>query len=148
MVLGVSAAPLSELRGGIPLALGLGFPLALSFTLSLLGNLLPLPVLLWALPRLLPLLERSPGALARVWRRYVSWRLGKTAGILRYGPWFLLLVVAVPLPGTGLWTGALLAALLGIPPRKAVGPLIGGVLLAGVLVLLGSLGVLRIFGVR
>ncbi len=145
-VVGVSAAPVSELRGGIPLALALGFTPEASFLLALLGNFLPLPLLLWGLPRGLPWLRRVPGALGRAIQAYLSWRRRRAAGLERYGPWFLLFFVAVPLPGTGLWTGALLAALLGLPPRRAAGPLVAGVVLAGLLVLLGSLGVLHLFG--
>lgn len=145
-VLVVSAAPLSELRGGIPLALALGFPPGIAWALALLGNLVPLPFLLWGLPKVLPWLEKLPGALGRAVRAYFSWRRRHARGWARYGPWFLFLLVAVPLPGTGLWTAALVAALLGIPGRKAAGPLAAGVGLAGLLVLLGSLGLLRLFG--
>lgn len=141
LVLGVSAAPLSELRGGLPLALSLGFSPGASLALSLAGNFLPLPFLLWGLPRVLPWLERVPG-----FRAYWAWRRCRAQGIARYGPWFLVAFVALPLPGTGLWTGAALAALLGIPPRKSAGPLMIGVLLAGILVLLASLGFIRLFG--
>ncbi|MFN3346311.1 MAG: COG2426 family protein [Candidatus Bipolaricaulaceae bacterium] len=145
-VLAVSAAPISELRGGIPLALTLGFAPEVAVLLALLGNLFPLPFLLWGLPRALPWLESLPGGLGRAVRTYFSWRRRRAAGLARYGPWFLFFFVAVPFPGTGLWTGAILAALLGIPARKAAGPLAAGVGVAGLLVLLGSLGVLRLFG--
>lgn len=144
-MLAVSAAPISELRGGIPLALALGLPPETGFFLALLGNLFPLPFLLWALPRVLPGFEKLPGVLGRAVRAYFSWRRRRARGFARYGPWFLFLFVAVPLPGTGLWTGALLATLLGVPARRAAGPLVAGVCVAGVLVLLGSLGLLRLF---
>lgn len=146
LVLGVSAAPLSELRGGLPLALRLGFSPETSLLLALLGNLLPLPLLLWGWPRALPWLERLPGALGRGCRAYLAWRRRRAQALHRYGPWFLLAFVAVPLPGTGVWTGSLLAALLGLPARRVALPLALGALLAGGLVLGTSLGLFRLFG--
>ncbi len=145
-VVAVSAAPVSELRGGLPLALALGFPPGIGFALALLGNLVPLPFLLWGLPKVVPWLEKLPGGLGQAVRTYFSWRRRHAERWTRYGPWLLFFVVAVPLPGTGLWTGALVAALLGIPGPRAAGPLVAGVGLAGLLVLLGSLGLLRLFG--
>lgn len=58
-----------------------------------------------------------------------------------------MVLVAIPLPGTGVWTGALIAALLGIPRRWALLPLSLGAVIAGILVLLASLGIFTLFGI-
>lgn len=141
----LSAAPISELRGGLPLALALGLAAAPAYLLAVAGNLLPVPFLLLALPRLLPLVGRAPGRVGILARRYLAWLEARHRGrAVRWGPWALFLLVVVPLPATGAWTGSLVATLVGVPPRKAFAPIAAGVLGAGILVLLASLGVIAL----
>ncbi len=147
LVLGVSAAPVSELRAGIPLALALGFAPEVAFFLALAGNLLPLPPLLFLLPRILRGVEKLPGWPGRAGRAYLAWQARRKGLLARWGPPALVLFVAIPLPGTGLWTGAVLASLLGISGRRAGPFLVLGVLLAGALVLGASLGLFHLFGI-
>ena len=145
-VLAVSAAPLSELRGGIPLALSLGLPPREAFLWAFLGNLLPIPFLLAFLPRMLLLFRRLPGPLGSLVAKYLAWQERHRKHFARFGPWALFFFVALPLPGTGVWTGALLATLFRIPPKAAIFPLLLGLSVAGILVLLASLGAFRLFG--
>jgi len=146
-VLGVSAAPVAELRGGLPLALiTYGFPPLASYFLAVLGNLLPvLPLLLglgWG--------ERLLRQYAFP-RRLLHWVFARTRRkgrlISRYGTIGLVLLVAIPLPATGAWTGAIAAFLFGIPPKRAFPLIVVGVLIAGVVVLLASLGMFHLVGV-
>ena len=140
-VLGLSAAPISELRGGLPLALLLGMHPAAAYLLAVAGNLLPVPILLWGLVRLVRFLPRLPGWLGAWAARYLAWQRRRHARkFARLGDVALVLVVAVPLPATGAWTGAVVATLLGIPPRRALPLITLGVLLAGGIVLAASLG--------
>ena len=148
LVLGVSAAPVSELRGGIPLALSLGFSPKAAFFLALLGNLLPVPFLVFFLPKLIKVVERLPGRLGRMGRAYLAWQARRHRHLYAWGGLAVFAIVAVPLPGTGAWTGALIAALLGIPARRATLALALGVAVAGVLVLLASLGLFHLFAPR
>ena len=144
-VLAVSAAPIAELRGGLPLALSFDFHPATAFFLSVGGNLIPvLPLLLglgWAEDRI-----HRWNALGRC----LDWIFARTRRkgrlITRYGAIGLILLVAIPLPGTGAWTGAIAAFLFGISPKRAFSCIFFGVLIAGLVVLLASLGVFRLFG--
>lgn len=144
-VLLLSALPISELRGGLPLALALGFSPPAAYALAVAGNLLPVPLLLLGLGRIVALLEAVPGPLGRGVGRYVRLQEGRgRTRVARWGAWALLLVVAIPLPMTGAWTGSLIAVLLGIPARRALLPIALGVLLAGVVVLLAAMGVIAL----
>jgi len=146
LTLVLSAAPVSELRGAIPVALARGAAPATAFFLALAGNLLVIPVILFVLRvgerwirRWNPAAKLLDWAFSRV-RRRERW-------IRRLGPFGLFLLVAIPLPGTGAWTGAFAAHLLSIPPRRAVPPIVIGVVVAGILVLSACLGLLRLFGI-
>ncbi len=132
----ISMAPVAELRGGIPYGLAQGLPAFPIFLVALVGNILPVPFLILFLRYLLG--RGSHFSLLSSFLRWQESRLGRR--FRRYGEWALIPLVAVPLPGTGAWTGALAAALLGIPLRRAL-PLISlGVVVAGVLVLFLGLG--------
>jgi uncharacterized membrane protein len=143
----ISAAPVFELRAGLPLALGVfDLPPSTAFLLSVTGNLLVVPPLLWGLAWAERLFMR--------WRwsgRFMQWVFARTRSkgrwVERLGSLGLLLIVAIPLPGTGAWTGSILARLLGIPHRRALLWISLGVLLAGVLVLAASMGVIQWVGV-
>lgn len=146
ITLGLSAAPIAELRGGLPFALARGLHPVGAFFLAVAGNLLIVPFLLLGLRRI----ERYLGGwrptarlVAAILER--SRRKGKL--VERLGSIGLVLLVAVPFPGTGAWTGAIAAVLLGIPFRRALMLIAVGVLVAGVLVLFASLGAFRLFGV-
>lgn len=141
----LSAAPIAELRGGLPLALSLGFSPLPAYLLSVLGNMLPVPFLLLGLARILGLVRAIPGPLGRVAHRYLLWQEARhQARLLRWGAWALLLFVAVPLPMTGAWTGSLVAVLFGIPFRRSFPVIAIGVLVAGGIVLLASIGVIAL----
>jgi len=145
-VIAVSAAPVAELRGGIPLALSLGFAPPAAFGLGTLGNLIPVLPLLFGF-------EWGERHLRR-WRptaRGIDWILARTRRksrlITRFGGIGLVLLVAIPLPGTGVWTGAIAAYLVGIPMRRALPLIVLGMLVAAVLVLFASIGAFRLVGV-
>lgn len=149
IVVAVAAAPVVELRGAIPLALfHYGFDAVWALALAGIGNLLPVPALLWGLPRLLELARRVPGLQGPLgwWERRTRRRHG--ASFARWGALALVLFVALPLPGTGAWTGSLAAVLFGVSLRPALGLIALGVTLAGGLVTLGSLGLLGAFSPR
>jgi len=147
LTIGVSAAPVIELRGGIPLALSQGFAPASAFALALAGNLAVVPVLLWGFTWMESLLMRWTFT-----RNIMEWVFARSRRkgqwIKRWGFIGLLLLVAIPLPGTGAWTGAIAARLLGLPNKRALPWIALGVLIAGILVLFASLGIIHLFGLE
>jgi len=146
----ISTLPIVELRGSIPWALSpaMGPPLhwATAYGLSYVGNLLPIvPIVVYLGPLSKALSRRS-----RLAYRFFSWLFARTRRrgrlVERYGAIGLTLFVAIPLPVTGAWTGAMAAFIFGIPLRLALPCIALGVAIAGVIVTLASLGVLSLFG--
>ena len=136
--------PVIELRGAIPLGAGLGLSWWQSFCLSVAGNLLPVPFLLLLLQMFLRLLRRfrlTAGVADWLEKRALRSRERVENGAF----WGLLLFVAIPLPGTGAWTGSLLASVTGIRPWKAALSITLGVLVAGVIMTLVSYGTVAVF---
>jgi uncharacterized membrane protein len=141
----LAAMPISELRGAIPAALfSFQFSPVQAYLIAVIGNIIPVIILLWAMPRGF---ERMRERISFV-RKYSDWYFAKlerrnNAAFKKWGAVVLLLFVAVPLPLTGAWSGALLAFLFKIPFWQAFTMIGGGVAIAGVIVLSGSLGLLH-----
>ncbi len=126
------------------MALAYGAPPALAYALAVAGNLLPVPFLLWGLDWFLPKLVRLPRPLGELVARYLSWQAKRHGSRLdRWGTLALVALVAIPLPVTGAWTGCLAAVLAGVNRRRALPAIDAGVLIAGVVVLLAALGIIR-----
>jgi uncharacterized membrane protein len=130
----VAALPVVELRGAIPLGINvLDLPFLTVFALAVVGNMLPVPFILKLIDWLAVFLSRFP-----FFKRLFDWLFTRTRArsdiVQRYGGWGLALFVAIPLPMTGAWTGALAAVLLGIPFREAVLFIFIGVFAAGTIV--------------
>ncbi len=131
----VSVLPILELRGGLIAANLLGVKLIPAFILCFLGNMLPIPFILMFIEKIFDWLRDKKG-LGKV-VRYCEKKADKNKDkIEKYGLWGLLILVAIPLPGTGAWTGALVAALMRLDIKKSLPVIAGGVLIAGVIVAL------------
>ncbi|WP_290724201.1 COG2426 family protein [Archaeoglobus sp.] len=142
-VLILSAMPFSELRGAIPLALYLGFSPVESYIISVAGNILPVPFLLLFLDYLVRIATKVD-LLARLYGKIVRRVERRKEIVEKYGYLGLTLFVAIPLPVTGAWTGTLLAFLLQLNRLKALLFISAGVCIAGIVVLLASLGIIRL----
>ena len=134
VVIIISALPISELRGGIPVAINVfGFPWYEAYLLAIIGNLIPVPVLLLFFNSIYRLL----GKIAVI-KRYFDWLIKRTrerGGIVKkYERIGLMLFVAIPLPVTGAWTGSLAAELFGIEFKYAFMSILAGILIAGVII--------------
>lgn len=138
----VSMVPVLELRGGIPIGIALGLKPMQALAAGLLGNMFPIPFIIvyirrifqW-LRRRLPWLERMLDALER--KAHL-----KGANVKKYGPLGLFLLVAIPLPGTGGWTGALVAAFLNLRMKNALPAIFLGILTAGLIMIFLSNAIL------
>ena len=130
----VSMIPVVELRGGIPFGVAAGLPLSAAFLAAFIGNMLPVPFLILFTRRVFAFLtNRLPpvqGAVAWLERRAEA----KKHLVLRYQTLGLFILVAIPLPGTGAWTGSLVAAVMDMRLSKAVPAITAGVLAAGVII--------------
>lgn len=141
----ISMVPLIELRGAIPYSQVMGLPLLESYVIAIVGNMLPVPVIYLFARKVL-----EWGADKPVIGGFFSWCLekGKHGGEklqAKAGKGLfvaLLLFVGIPLPGTGAWTGTLAASLLDIDFKSSILAVMGGVLLAGVIMGLASAGLL------
>ena len=148
MIFFVSMVPIVELRGAIPISQGFGLPLLQSYIICVIGNMLPVPVIFFFARKVL------------IWGKdkkfiggFFTWCLDKgerggeklkeKAGKGLYVA--LLLFVGIPLPGTGAWTGTLAASFLDMDFKKSVIACMGGVLLAGVIMGVGSVAGVSFF---
>ena len=133
-VITLAAAPISELRGAIPLAiLQFNYPWYYAFLLAVIGNLLPVPFILLFLNAVTRLLSK-----VSLFKRVLDWlfeRIRRRGRIVeRYERIGLVLLVAIPLPFTGAWTGSIVAVLLGLKFRHALPSIFIGILIAGAIV--------------
>ena len=139
-----SLLPIIELRGAIPLGAGLGLPWIQSFILSIIGNLLPIPFILLLMRWVLTVMKRLKGL-----RNVALWLEEKAEKnrekVQKYAFWGLVLFVAIPLPGTGAWTGALVASVTGMRFWRSLLSVILGVLIAGVIMTAVSYGAVEAF---
>lgn len=140
----VSMLPIIELRGAIPLGIGLGLNWLWVYVISIIGNMLPIPFVIRIIRPLIEWLVHSK-AFSKVGKWLDSRTKEKTKQITKYKKIGLLIFVAVPLPGTGAWSGAMAAGLLNMRLKDALPVIFAGVLIAGVAMTLISLGVVAIF---
>ena len=142
--MGVAMVPVLELRGAIPFGLALGLTPGTAYVVSVIGNLIPVPFIM--------LLIRSVFLWLRRWPRWDRIITGletkahlKGEVVRKYRLVGLVLLVAIPLPGTGAWTGALVATLLDIRMRVALPCILIGVLIAGGITLAVACGVVHLW---
>ena len=139
----ISMVPLIELRAAIPYGLALGLDPFLTYALAIVGNCLPVPFILLFIRKILAWMQ---GCSVRFFQRVAGYVIEKGEKnfhkVQKYAVFGLFLFVAIPLPGTGAWTGSLIAALLSMKKRYAFPSIALGVLAAGVIMSLITGGVL------
>ncbi len=142
----VSMLPVVELRGGIPLGVSLGLNHWVSMVLCIIGNLVPVPFIILFIRRILDWLQGKSARLARLVQKLEAKADSpKAKKIYKSEVLGLILFVAIPLPGTGAWTGALIASLLGIRIKTALPAIAAGVVIAGFLITGITFGFTEIF---
>lgn len=137
----ISMLPVVELRGGLPAGVAMGMPLGEAFLAALIGNLLPVPFIILFARRVFAWIRFHSPKLGHLVDRIERKAWSKSDKVLQYQTWGLFLFVAVPLPGTGAWTGSLIAALLDMRLKRAVPAIVLGVLAAGIIISILTYGV-------
>ena len=140
----ISMVPLIELRGAIPYAIGYNLPILPSYIIAIIGNMLPVPIIYLFARRVLEF-----GKDKKYIGKFFTWclkkgeaggkKLQEKAGKGLY--WALFIFVGIPLPGTGAWTGTLAASILDMDFKKSVIAVMAGVILAGIIMGILSLGI-------
>lgn len=137
----VSMLPLVELRGGIIVARALELPLQQALIFSLIGNIIPIPFILLFIRKIFDWL-RPTKHFGKLVRKMEARAMKKSDGVSKAEFWGLVAFVGIPLPGTGAWTGSLIAALLEMDNKKSFGIIVLGVIMAGIIISILSYGVL------
>ena len=138
-VMATAALPIIELRGAIPFGIALGLTPTYTFLFSLFGSMIPVPLLIWLI-RPVFAYKRRREFLGKIVDKICSRSLAKSDSVQKYGFWGLVIFVGIPLPGTGVWSGALVATLLEMPVKLAFPAIFIGNLIAGIAVMILSYG--------
>lgn len=146
-VLGIAALPVLELRGAIPYGVANGLPYLGVLAVSVIGNMLPVPFIILFVRKIFDWMKKKSKFLAGIAEKLEKRAENKMDVIEKYEMLGLFILVAIPLPGTGAWTGSLISALLGLRLKNAFPMILLGVLTAGVIMMIISYGVGAIIGV-
>lgn len=138
----ISLMPIFELRGGLIAAALLGLNIVPAFIICIIGNLLPIPFILWFITPVFNKLKKTKH-LSKFVNKIEKKALSKKDKIEKAEFWGLFFFVGIPLPGTGGWTGSLIASLINMDKKKAMLAITCGVLLAGLIVGSLSFGLLK-----
>ena len=130
----VAMLPVIELRGAIPIGVGMDLEYYVAVIVALIGNILPVPFIIFFFRRMFEWLAKKVKFFDRVWTALRDRTIKKSDVVQKYGFWGLCILVAIPLPGTGAWTGAMVACLLEMPFKKSAPSIILGVVIAAVIV--------------
>ena len=130
----ISMVPVIELRGAIPFGVGMGLDPWAAMVISVIGNMVPIPFIILFIRRIFLWMRKKSPRLEALVERLEARGLAKADRIRKYELIGLYLFVAIPLPGTGAWTGALIAALLDIRLKTAIPMIALGVVTAGFII--------------
>lgn len=137
----ISMIPILELRGGLIVSKLLQVPITTAIPLCIIGNIIPIPFILLFIKQIFKWMKKI-----RIFRglveRLEAKAMGKSDNIRKYEFWGLVLFVGIPLPGTGAWTGSLIAALLDVDFKKAVLAELLGIAIATIIMSIFSYGLL------
>lgn len=139
----ISMIPIIELRGALPYAAMNGLPYFESYILAVVGNILPIPFVITFFKPMLSIIERIP-FLERIYNHYVKKAQKRAEKIQNFLFIGLFIIVALPIPGTGAWSAALVCILLNLRLKYAMLAISSGVIVAGLIMLLLSEGALHI----
>ena len=141
MTLLIAMTPVLELRAAIPAGVIAGLDLRLVVITAIIGNLIPIPFIIVFIRRIFKWMQTKSERLAQLVKRMEEKADRKKDKVLKYEFWGLMLFVAIPLPGTGAWTGALIAAMLDMQLKRAFPAIAAGVVIAALIVTMATYGV-------
>ncbi len=130
----MAMVPVVELRGAIPIGVGYGLDLWLAILLSVVGNMLPVPFIMLFIRKIFAWMRKVNKKFAAIVDKMEAKAAKHQDKVTKYGFWGLLILVAIPLPGTGAWTGALVAAMMELRMKTALPAIFLGVIIAAVIV--------------
>ena len=136
----ISMIPIVELRGAIPFGVALGLEWHVAYILSVIGNIIPVPFIILLFRPIIEFLEKTKlfGKLARKLKKRTTSKMSDMDKKNKYKLLGLYLFVAIPLPGTGAWTGSAIAALMKMRIKQSFVAIAAGVVSAGLIMLVGS----------
>lgn len=141
----ISIVPVIELRGAIPIAVGNGLEYWVAVVVAIVGNLVPVPFIILFIRKIFELmrkwLPKLDGLVSKLEKRAEE----KSDVVQKYAFWGLFVLVAIPLPGTGAWTGALVAAMLDMRLKRAFPAIALGVVGAAAIVTFVTFGADKLF---
>lgn len=140
-VFGMAALPVLELRGAVPYGVAMDLPLPAVLTVSILGNLLPVPFIILFIRQILAWMKSKSRRLRGIAEKLEARAQAKGDILVKYETLGLFILVAIPLPGTGAWTGSLVAALFDLRMKHALPAIFLGVITAGLIMSVVSYGV-------
>jgi uncharacterized membrane protein len=140
----IAMLPVVELRGAIPVGVAMGIDVRYCFALAVVGNILPVPFIVVFIRRILAWLQKRSKFMDKIIQKRIEHTMNRRKAVYSSELIGLLLFVAIPLPGTGAWTGALLAALLEMRLKSAFPVIAVGVVIAGVVIMSVTYGVTTI----
>ena len=139
----ISMLPILELRGGLIAASLLKLPPLESYIIAIVGNVIPVPFILLLINKILRAMEKSRFKLFNGIHSFLHKKIMKNKdSIEKYGFWGLVIFVGIPLPGTGAWTGAIIAAFLEMDRKKAFLAIFLGMIMASIIMMIISFGFL------
>ncbi len=138
----LSMVPLLELRGAVILGSTLGLEWYITYIVSVIGNILPIPVILLFVREVFKFMKKHGGRLEKIALWFEHKGSSKSDKVTKYATFGLFLFVAIPLPGTGAWMGALIASLINMRFKNAFFSIVAGVLCAGLIMSLACYGLI------
>lgn len=139
----ISILPILELRGGLIAAALLGLDPIPSYIISIVGNILPVPFILLLMSKILEWMRKSKVKVFNKFAGFLDRKVEKNKEkIEKFGYWGIVLFVGIPLPGTGAWTGSMIASALELDKKKTFGAVMIGIFMASIIMMLLSFGVL------
>jgi len=140
----IAMAPVIELRGAIPIAVAQGMDPWMAMLISVIGNMIPVPFIIVFIRKIFMLMRIKSERLDALVTKIENKASLKAEKVQKYEKFGLFIFVAIPLPGTGAWTGALIAAMLDMRLKSAVPMIVLGVLTAGLIITMLTLGVISL----